>query len=329
MIRYLWIILLMGAFCAHGQDPQYSQFYSNPLELNPAFTGATEQYRAVANYRNQWPELPKSFVTYSASFDAYVSEINSGFGLKVTHDNAGSGALKFTNISGLFAYEFKLFKKVVVKPGLQMSVYQRGVDKSKLTFGDQLIRGSGRSSVETLQDGNQTYFDFSSGVLIFSENFWLGFSGHHLNEPNESLLDENAPLPARYSLHAGGRLVLKKSRKGKVERALWGAVNIKEQNESRTIDIGAYGEYYPLLFGVWYRGIEWGKNQSPSYQNRDAIVAMVGVEWMQMRFGYSYDITISNLAGYSGGSHEISVVVEFVDHRPKKHKIRYIPCPSM
>ena len=322
----LWLFLIPAVVVS--QDPQFSQYYSNPLELNPAFTGSTDQYRFVANYRNQWPELPRSFVTYNASFDAFLSDIRSGLGLKLTHDRAGSGALSYTNASGLFAYLFRIHRDIYVKPGMQFGVYQRAVDQDRLKFGDQLIRGGNRSSFERFPADKKTYFDFSSGIIIYSANLFLGFSAHHLNEPNESLLGENASLPTRYSLHGGGRLVLRQNHRDEVMRAIRGTFQLRKQNESTQLDLGAYVEFNPIVFGAWYRGIDWSGSTDRYYENRDAIIATVGVMLPQVRIGYSYDITISQLFGNTGGAHEIAFVAEFVNPKPKKRVWRIVPCPK-
>jgi hypothetical protein len=46
-----------------------------------------------------------------------------------------------------------------------------------------------------------------------------------------------------------------------------------------------------------------------------------------IRVGYSYDITVSALTPATGGSHEVSLGINF-DCRPRKVKIRTIACPS-
>jgi hypothetical protein len=66
-----FILVLMSALIlaedAKAQDPEFTQFYANPLYLNPAFAGTNRCPRLVMNYRNQWPSLTGIIVTTSAS----------------------------------------------------------------------------------------------------------------------------------------------------------------------------------------------------------------------------------------------------------------------
>lgn len=295
--------------------------------MNPAMAGSTAQGRVALNYRNQWPAIPGAFVSYNASFDYYLSDIKSGIGLVLTHDKAGSGALRYTNVGGVYAYEFKVSKSVAIKPGVQFSLYKRGVDINKLTFSDQIARG-GRSTVEYVSDAFLTKFDFASGLMVYGNNFWAGFSAYHLTGLNQSLLAGTAALPPKYSIHGGGRYVTKHGRYGRVDRAIWVAFNLKEQADFRQLDFGVYTQFFPIVFGAWYRGLPVGHNPEAYHSNRDAVTALLGFKIEGLQIGYSYDLTLSRLVGNTGGSHEISVIYEFVDPRPKKHKVRVIPCPQ-
>jgi hypothetical protein len=40
-----------------GQDPTFTQFFSNPIYLNPALAGSSGCPRFAMNYRNEWPQL--------------------------------------------------------------------------------------------------------------------------------------------------------------------------------------------------------------------------------------------------------------------------------
>ena len=79
----LWLCVNSSAF---AQDPQFSQFYANPIYTNPAFAGSSTVGRIVANVRNQWPSIAGTFRTGSVSFDEHYDAINGGFGAMATYD---------------------------------------------------------------------------------------------------------------------------------------------------------------------------------------------------------------------------------------------------
>ena len=103
--RWLTAWVMLVGLVAQAQDPQFTQFYANPLYLNPAFAGTARCPRVVLNYRNQWPALTGTFVTTSASYDQHVDAILGGIGVLVTNDQAGKGTLNTTTVSGIYSYE--------------------------------------------------------------------------------------------------------------------------------------------------------------------------------------------------------------------------------
>ena len=89
-----------------AQDPAFSQFYANPLYLNPAFAGASEGGcpRATLNYRDQWPGISRAYVTTSASWDQHVNAVGGGLGMIVSQDRSGAGALQTSQAFLLYSY---------------------------------------------------------------------------------------------------------------------------------------------------------------------------------------------------------------------------------
>jgi hypothetical protein len=57
------------------------------------------------------------------------------------------------------------------------------------------------------------------------------------------------------------------------------------------------------------------------------VIALIGLQNKNFKFGYSYDVTISKLASNTAGSHELSLQIQF-ECKPKKKKYRTISCPS-
>lgn len=321
--------LVLGAF-GHtlAQDPHFTQFYATPTYLSPAFAGTTVQNRFALQFRDQWPAIPGAFISYALAADQYLASLNSGIGIIALRDQAGSGALRTTSVAFQYAYEIRLKHKVYLRPALQFGFASRAVDYSKLVFNDQLARGGDVATYEHY-DGKKTgYSDIGTGLLYFTPNMWLGFSVLHLNEPNQSLLENESRLPKQVNMHGGYRFKLRNG--GMVRKnpqSVVAAFNYRAQAKFDQLDIGAYFERDPVFAGLWYRGLPV-KSYRPGYQNNDAIALLAGFKAGDWRFGYSYDITISRLAMNSGGAHEITTILELADKRKKRSmaRRRVVPC---
>lgn len=297
----------------YGQDPAFTQFYANPLYLNPAFAGTAICPRVSMNYRNQWPGISGQFVTYSTSYDQHVDNLAGGVGLMVLHDRAGEGTISTTNVSGIYSYQIPVNRKFSIKAGLQGTWAQKSVDWSKLTFGDMIDarRGFVYNTNEVKRDAPANYVDFSAGILGFSERFFGGFAAHHITQPNESVIKGESKLPMKLTFHAGGIIPL--DSKGDVA-SLSPNLLVQMQGKFTQINFGMYYSKGPIVGGLWYR-------------TGDAFITLLGFQTDVFKFGYSYDITISDLTNKTAGSHEISLGIQF-DCKPKKRRFRTISCPS-
>ena len=311
-----------------GQDAHFTQFYAAPTYLSPAFAGTGMQSRLSMIYRDQWPSIPGAFVNYSAAYDHYLEDLNSGIGLIAVHDRAGSGALRYSSITGQYAYEIELKRKVFLRPALEFGYVAHAVDYSRLIFGDQLARGGDVPTYEYMDGTTVNYTDAGAGLLYFTPRTWLGLAFHHLNNPNQSLLLNESHIPTKFSAHGGRRFVLRTAVIKKHPQHVVLAFNYRAQGKFDQLDLGMYYEQAPFYAGLWYRGLPLLKAYSSGYQNNEAVAGMMGVLVNDWRFGYSYDLTISRLAGYTGGAHEISVAYEIIDKRRKRsqYKRRSVPC---
>ncbi len=179
---------------SNAQDAQFTQFYANPLYLNPAFAGSERCPRICLNFRDEWPAIPGNFVTYSASFDRYVDALAGGIGLLVEQDRAGSGVVTTNNISAIYAYQLNISRKFAINAGFQATYHEKSIDQSKLNFGDMIdpIRGFVYTTGEQLTRRSVSVPDFSAGLLGYGQNVFFGASFDHLTQPDESFVQEPA-----------------------------------------------------------------------------------------------------------------------------------------
>jgi type IX secretion system PorP/SprF family membrane protein len=332
-ISYAFLALLFLVKMVAAQDMQYSQFYAAPIYLNPAFAGSNSCSRLSTNYRQQWPGVPGKFSSFVLSYDHQFPKKNSAFGMLITKDQAGTGNLGSTSGSLIYAYQLNLNRKWTLNTGFQGTFTHRSVNFYDLYFVDQLLTGSA-TTIETPIIEKVNYFDVSSGLVLYSRRFWAGFAAHHLNTPNQGIVNEKSPLPVKYSVHAGYQLPAGSSSEAKrdIEKtSITPTINYKHQGKFDQLDLGFYYTYQPVVLGIWYRGLPL-KKYNATTPNNDALVLLVGFSYNRFTFGYSYDVTISKLAiASSRGAHETSISYQFCDLKSLKSKrkiSRFVPCPK-
>ncbi|MEA3497362.1 MAG: type IX secretion system membrane protein PorP/SprF [Bacteroidota bacterium] len=322
----LFSVILTFLIEARAQDPQFTQFYANPIYLNPAFAGTSGGPRFAMNYRNQWPSIGASFVTYTASYDQHFDVIGGGIGFQALYDQAGDGELSTTKANFMYSYHLRVSKKFSIKAGLQASITKKSLDFNKLLWRDQIDNRLGfiYNTQEPLPNTNgkteiEPFTDFSAGILGFTKKFYAGFAVHHINEPEQSFLgNPGSTLPMKMTGHIGMLIPMDKER----EHKSFFSPNIlyQKQDHFMQLNVGAYYINKFFITGVWYR---------QTSVNSDAVMALIGVKKDQLKFGYSYDITISDVNKASLGSHEISLIVEMKVYKrpPPKHWQR-LDCPD-
>ena len=321
---YITIILFAFFQNIYAQDPAFTQFYANPIYLNPAMAGSANCPRLSLNHRNQWPSLKGAYLTTSFSYDKGVELLHGGIGLQVLNDMQGEGALSNTQISAIYSYQLQINENITLLTGLQATYQQRALDKSKLFFGDQIDPNYGfvlmtQENVNLFAD-NINYTDFSTGLLIFSKKYFLGLAIHHLTEPDDAFISESY-LPRRLTVHTGTNIPIGKYKSmGIVMEGPYITPNLlyMSQNGAQQLNIGLSLTNASFSGGLYFRN---------NISNSDAILIVIGYESNGLRLGYSYDYTISELMGASGGAHEVSLTLQMAC-RTKRKKLKAIKCPK-
>jgi type IX secretion system PorP/SprF family membrane protein len=333
MIRKVRLVIFSAIMLFWGisqaQDAQFSQFYANPLYLNPAFAGSVECGRINLNYRNQWPAMGNAYITYSASYDQFIPGINSGFGFLAVSDRQGDGALVRSGISGFYSYKLRVSNPIQISFGVEGTYYMEKLDWNKLIFADQIDPTTGNinpSSDETPPPNmNISAVDFSAGaIMYFNDQWFVGAAVDHMNQPDLSFYDNSDnKLPMRITAHGAVTVNLSQGMLGNPDPddyVLQPAIMYMQQEDFHQLNFGLYLNKDPFVVGAWFR---------ENFQNADAVIALIGISWDKIRVGYSYDFTISNLGGSTGGAHEITFAWDFCIYKQAaRRKIRAIKAPS-
>jgi type IX secretion system PorP/SprF family membrane protein len=327
--------VLSTVFCATialAQDRHFSQFYSSPLTLNPALTGAFDgKYRVGGNYRDQWRGLlDQPYQTFSFGSDL---RLNAPFQDKSSNDKVGIGLLFYrdivnqldfstTQLAVSVAYHKSmaaLDNNQYLSLGFQLGLTQRNVNYDALTFQDQWngITGYTLPRGERLPENNFGFADLSTGLnysIVFAPktSLFIGAAYHHFNRPNVAFFTGEAipkqPLLSRFSAQIAGQFPINEAHTLTMSPRLFFAtqgehLEFNVGTNFRTIVDKTYGT--ALHFGSWVRPVK-----SIDGITFDAVVLNLGLELNNILLGFSYDINLPNLKNYrrTANTFEISLI---------------------
>jgi len=315
--KLILIIFCFLAVVANGQDVSFSQFYANPLYLNPAFAGSVGVPRAALQYRNQWHKFDNAYATYSASFDTPVKRLQGGIGLHVMNDAQANGMLNSMQLNAAYAVFIRISEKYNMHGGLQAGFHQNSLNVNDLVFPDNVDINYGNHGVSEeigyLTDPNYSFVDFSTGVLVYSKRLFFGVAAHHLTEPNQSYISGSSDvgkLYRKYSAHFGAQLPVYMHGHHRKKFDIAPQLIIQQQGDFRQINYGLFLTKKGFTAGTWFR-----QNFGLRY---DAVIFLVGFYKRKWQFTYSYDLTVSGLWGDSGGTSEVSLTFLLKEIRTKK-----------
>lgn len=325
--RYIIILtILMVGFCYLGnaQDAHFSQFYSNPLYLNPALAGSENCPRFTLSYRNQWPGLGQAYVTYSLGYDQFISAIHGGVGVHLLHDVQANGVLRTTQINAMYAYTLQLSHKFFLAGGLQASLFIHQLNYDFI-FPDMIHPLYGPiygTQEEGLKNKNIFHPDFSLGLLGYTEKTFVGLAVHHITKPSVSFLKgtSDASLLPKITVHFGTDIdLVNRGNQKKGGLILAPQILYQQQGIFQQFNWGLYVKRNQLVIGIWAR-----QNFLFHY---DAVSFLIGFKHPSVRVAYSYDLTVSELARSAYGSHEVSLSF-LLACKVKSTKRKAVNCPS-
>ncbi len=299
-----------------SQDYHFTQYFANPLRLNPAIMGANSDLRVGLGYRSQWMNIQQGFTTMSFTGMYPVFIKNGGkldIGISAISDKAGA----FTTTDGALAVDYN--KKVGKDQNLCLSLMggyvQKSLTTSGLTFDNQYVLGSynaSNPSNEAILNNKTNYPDVGFGFVWYMNpspdksklNAFLGISGFHLNQPNQSFTGTAAPLPLRMTYIGGIKII--------GEKKIDISPNVRVIAQAGNIDLAAgltvdynLSDKMKLVIGAWYR------------QN-DAIAFLIGIEHKSFTFGYSYDVVTSSITNMAAQTNANEITLSYKLHRGPK-----------
>ena len=302
-----WLLLtggiLLSAASMAQQQPMYSQYMFNMLNINPAYAGSRGVMTATALYRNQWVGIPGAPRTSSFSFDMPLNEKKIGIGFQLYDDRLGIE--RTTGINAFYAFRFQISGSGTLSLGLQAGLLNYQANYTEVsTF--QPNDPSFAANVSGLLPSA------AAGVYYNSDKFYIGFSTPALLKTQISY--NNAAQIASVTsqdlhLYLASGFVMNLNQ----DLALKPSVLLKAVSGAPLeVDVNA---------NLW---IQNKLSIGASYRTGDAVVGMVELQLnQQLRFGYAYDKTFSDLGTLNTGTHELMLRMEFGSSGGKVSSPRY------
>lgn len=301
-------IVISALFCiafdaSAQQDVMYTQYMFNTLAINPAYAGSRNVTSATALYRNQWTGIDGAPKTGTITLDAPILNKRLGIGVQFITDKLGITQTNGGVLSA--AYRIRMDRGTLAF-GIQGNISQYRADYTSVS-----LNSSGYDPAFS-ENINKILFNFGTGVYYNSDKFYIGLSAQDLiSNKLSSYESPNSNLQSTQSLHlflSSGYVftmsedfklkpsfLIKGVKGAPLEADLNGTLWIKD-----VIGIGA------------------------QYRTSADIAGMIELQASpQIRIGYSYDYSTTNLKSFNSGSHEIMIRYEFGFERGKILSPRY------
>lgn len=313
------LILITAYFSGYAQDFHFSNITCNMVYFNPAYASMPGMSEVSLTYRNQWPGMEATFITYGAALVQPIPAISSGTGLVFTNDSEAGGVFSRTSASLIYGYSFDASRTWKIFTGLEASFVLRQFNPDNLVFASDVLNDLGSSYPPAgISAYSKGYPDFGAGLAAKNKNgLMIGFSCYHLTRPSESFNSQGERLPVKYAAHfsydlpAGGkynqhRLIISPSvlyiHQGVTDELVWGAT----------------AGFEPLVAGAWLR--------QDFLLHYSALIISAGIMQKKYTFFYNYDVNLSgvNFLSTKMGSHEVTFLLRF---EYKRKKFGAVKCP--
>jgi len=288
-------LLSIGMFAQ--QLPLFSQYMLNDYFQNPAVAGSRPFFDAVSANRLQWIGIIDAPRTYALSMQGPIKNKNMGVGGYLFTDV--TGPTRRMGFSGSYAYHVKINEEIKLSLSLSAGAVQFAVDATKLTLdntGDYVFANGYQSKV--VADLGTSFYLYNLPKSNGTGNWWVGGYVPQIFPAKLNLFDNPKPtgkLATHFYGMAGYKLFLTD------EFALEPSLLFKMVAPTPAqVDLGAR---------VIYKNKAWA---GTTFRTKDAMAILVGYTYKEnLTFGYSYDVTTSNLKNYNNGTHELMIGLRF------------------
>ena len=275
------------------QDPQFTQYMYNMSVINPAYATAEEGILNLGGlYRTQWVGLEGAPKTGTFFAHTPINE-KIEMGVSFTNDNIGD-IVNENNIFADFAYVLPVGIETKISFGVKAGVRMFDTNFNGL----QLQSGPASGDNAFDENINRAFPNLGIGAFFFTDTYYVGLSAPNMlstkHLENENGIKATGIENVHYFLTGGYVFDINKD------------VKLKPAFMARGVK-GA-----PLAVDITANVLINEKLEAGlGYRLDDAISALINFRVTQdLRIGYAYDYTTTNLGNFNSGSHEIFILFD-------------------
>ena len=158
-------LLLIGKTTFAQQDPLYSLYITNPITINPAYTGINDRFTGYVNSRLQWAGFDGNPKTHAFGAHTSIRNNRMGLGVQFVQDNIGENSNTAFGLS--YAYRLPLGEGSLAF-GMQAGMINYKNDNSELR-----IR---QPNDPLFNNFSEMKFNAGAGFMFKSERTLIGLS---------------------------------------------------------------------------------------------------------------------------------------------------------
>ncbi len=300
-LKLLALVLLFGTMVLNAQEltlPQLSQYLAdNPFVMSPTYAGIGDHIKVRINGLTQWVGIKDAPDTQSLAADARIGN-KSGLGMLLYNDSNGETKQRGARVS--FAHHLTLdrYDDEFLSFGLSYNFNQFRIDIENFDSQDPGVT----------DDRATTNHNFDVGFLYRKDKFYLSLNASNLI--NKDLTKFNPVFePNRlrnYYVYTGYRYTKNKNSRLEIEPSVF--FQWFESDARSVTDLNTKFRWYDFedyyYAGVTYRFLN-DQIGDPLY-----IAPIIGLKKSNFYFGYSYQIILNEILGFSTGTHVVTLGVD-------------------
>lgn len=297
----LTLLLFLVVFVGKGQEltiPQLSQYLAdNPFVMSPTYAGIGDHVKIRINGLTQWVGIKDAPDTQSLAADMRIGE-QSGLGTLLYNDSNGETKQRGARLSFAHHLTIDRYDDKFLSFGLSYNFNQFRIDIENFDALDPSVT----------DDRATTNHNFDVGFLYRWDKFY--FSANASNLINKDLTKFNPIFePNRlrnYYVYTGYRYKKNKNSDLEIEPSVF--FQLFESDGRSVTDLNVKFRWYDFedyyYAGVTYRFLN-DQIGDPLY-----VAPIVGLKKNNFYFGYSYQVILNEILGYSSGTHVVTLGVD-------------------